>query len=164
MTGVKTPFPTTSFCSIWKRKWSEDKKKETFPWIMQEALASAQQPTPLVTIEPNISACPQHQCFATCVKLWKTFACQSAINILVPGHTLGSKLLNYWKRRNGGFKSWWKQELQDHFSLFLWHIARKFSWMLCLHFKWLIAWSSSLHYVPPDVKLSKCNFRVCVTL
>ena len=54
---------------------------------MQEALASAQQPTPLVTIEPNISECPQHQCFATCVKLWKTFACQSAINILVPGHT-----------------------------------------------------------------------------
>ena len=67
-----------------KWRW---KKQETFPWIMQEALASAQQPTPLVTIEPNISECPQHQCFATCVKLWKTFACQSAINILVPGHT-----------------------------------------------------------------------------
>ena len=28
---------------------------------MQEALASAQQPTPLVTIEPNISECPQHR-------------------------------------------------------------------------------------------------------
>ena len=146
MIEARTPFPTTSSCSIWKHKWSECEKKT---WQRMCMLIEALQSD---KIEPNISATfiiagfPNKIIFpawhsaitrpdSACV-CWNSIYVLACVHLKAHGHQCFSDPLLL----EGGFTS-------DGDTLHWWHHSGPFCKKVLLkamHFEWLIAWSSSL--------------------